>query len=197
MSILARCAPVLLAVAVIAQPAHAGPPWISIELPANPHDPATRGALFVVRTYHHGTALSQTISCALEGLVGGERRTVTCQAEPTSRVGVYAVRGAVPERGVWMVVVTGADEHRSATALVEFGADRQVASVRVPTRSAEGGRWSIPIPVSPADVDAVLRARFQAVGRASSNSDGRDFQLAGLGLAALIALGLGARRRTT
>ena len=33
--------------------AAAGPPWISIEYPANPLDPETRGALVVVRTYHH------------------------------------------------------------------------------------------------------------------------------------------------
>src|SRR5690606_14581273 len=36
-------------VLALATPALAGPPWISIEYPANPLDPATRGALMVIR----------------------------------------------------------------------------------------------------------------------------------------------------
>ena len=30
------------------------PPWISIETPPNPYDPASRGAFLVVHTFHHG-----------------------------------------------------------------------------------------------------------------------------------------------
>ena len=37
-------------------PAFAGPPWISIEIPANPYNSTTRGAFCLVRVYHHGDA---------------------------------------------------------------------------------------------------------------------------------------------
>jgi len=43
--------------ALVATPALAGPPWISIELPANPYDQATRGAFLLVHAFHHGTPI--------------------------------------------------------------------------------------------------------------------------------------------
>ena len=49
---------VTLASFVVAGLAAAGPPWIAIEYPANPHDPNTRGAFLTVRTYHHGDLMS-------------------------------------------------------------------------------------------------------------------------------------------
>ena len=50
----AFAAPLVLA-ALTASPALAGPPWLSIELPANPLNSTTRGMYLLVRTYHHGT----------------------------------------------------------------------------------------------------------------------------------------------
>jgi hypothetical protein len=38
-----------------ATPAFAGPPWISLETPANPCNETT-GAFALVRVYHHGDA---------------------------------------------------------------------------------------------------------------------------------------------
>lgn len=179
------------ALTMIASTAHAGPPWISVELPANPHDPRTRGALLVVHTYHHGSTMEQGITCALEGLVKGARRTVACRAEPTSRPGVYAIRGEVPGEGVWMAVVTGRDGHAAATVLVDFGRDAQVVGVRVPTRSAEGGRWMIPVPVTEREIEAALRTR-SALSSAGGSASGR-LALAGLGVA-LLGVGLVGRR---
>lgn len=193
---LARRAPwcALAATALLtftASVAFAGPPWISVELPANPHDPRTRGALFVVHTYHHGSVMERSIGCALEGLVDGARRTIACRADETSRPGVYAVRGDVPRTGVWMVVVTGGDGPQAATALVDFAADGRVTGVRVPSRSAEGGRWTIPVPVTEADIEAALRTRWTALSSADAAA-GHRLVLAGLGVA---LLGFGVVRR--
>ena len=185
----------LLALALSAPPAHAGPPWISVELPANPHDPATRGALLVLHTYHHGTPVAQPITCMLEGIVKGDRRSVACQAVAAVRGGVYAIRGAVPTDGVWMLVVTSREEHASAQVLVDFSRDGQIAAVRVPARSAEGGRWSIPTPVGPREIDAMLRTRWSALSRAPDTGLPAGTTLAGLGGAALLALVFASRRR--
>ena len=49
-----RAAMIAAALVTLAAPALAGPPWISVEHPSNPHHPSTRGAAFLVRAYHHG-----------------------------------------------------------------------------------------------------------------------------------------------
>lgn len=188
----------LAAVALAPTPAHAGPPWISVELPVNPHDPATRDALVVVHTYHHGQAEPQTITCTLEGIVDGARRTVACRAEPTSRPAVYAILGVVPARGVWMLVVTGREgTAQSATVLVDYGRDRQIAAVRVPTRKAEGGRWTIPTPVPPQDIDRMLQSRWTVLGRADGGPSRDRAGLVTLGASALALLAFVSRRRMT
>jgi MYXO-CTERM domain-containing protein len=183
-----------VALGLAAGAAHAGPPWISVELPANPHDARTRGALLVVHTYHHGGSMEQSITCALEGLVDGRRRTIACRAEATSRAGVYAVRGDVPKDGIWMLVVTGRDGESPATALVDFGREGQVTGVRVPIREAEGGRWHIPVPVTEAEIGAALRTRWNALSSADEPSRSGTVA-AGAGLALLVGLTLVRRRR--
>ncbi len=39
-----------------------GPPWISIEIPANPMDAAARGAAMLVHAYHHGNPAGYSVS---------------------------------------------------------------------------------------------------------------------------------------
>ena len=53
-----------------------GPPWISIEYPANPLDASTRAAFLLVHTFHHQTPTASTLSGTAEGLVGGERKSM-------------------------------------------------------------------------------------------------------------------------
>jgi hypothetical protein len=196
---ISRClAPAALALIALGLPAgvaHAGPPWISVELPANPHDARTRGALLVVHTYHHGLSTEQSITCALEGLVEGRRRTIPCRAEATSRAGVYAVRGDVPQDGIWMLVVTGRDGESPATALVDFDRAGQVTGVRVPIREAEGGRWHIPVPVTESEIAAALRTRWSALSSADAPSRRDGTVATGAGLALLVGLTLVRRRR--
>jgi hypothetical protein len=140
--------------------ASAGPPWLSIEYPANPYDAASRGAVLLVHTFHHGTSVGYPVSGTAEGIVNGARRTVSLEFKATSRPGVYALHKQWANDGVWTLVIAatqGNGDGNTVTAVVELGANGQVASVNVPTR--QRGEWLIPAAVSMNDVDAALRAR--------------------------------------
>ena len=140
-----------LAVCGTARLAHAGPPWISIETPANPLDPTSRGALLLVHSFHHGTPVAIPVSGTAEGLVDGRRRTVALEFTPTSRPGVYALRYQPPREGSWILVIRVTQgPGDAATAIVRI-ADGEVAGVRVPT----DGRG--PAQVSARDVEDALR----------------------------------------
>jgi hypothetical protein len=138
----------------------AGPPWISVEYPVNPYDAASRGAFILVHAFHHGMPMDFPVSGTAEGLVDGARRTVSLQFKHTSRPGVYALDQQWPGTGLWTLVLNvsqGRDESGTAQAIVELGANGQVASVAVPT--TQRGGWTIPAPISTADIEAALRAR--------------------------------------
>lgn len=150
----------------LAAPALAGPPWISIELPANPYDAATRGAYLVVHAFHHGTPVAFPVSGTAEGIVRGERRSIPLRFTATSRTGEYVLRRMWPTEGTWTLVISvtqGSDDR--ATAVIEVGAGGQVASVRVPTRLQ--GDHVIPAPVAMSDIEAGLRARAGALANGS------------------------------
>jgi len=152
-----------------AAPVFAGPPWISIELPVNPFDAATRGAFLLVHAFHHRSAVSFPIEGTAEGLVDGERRSIKLEFTRTGQEGAYALRKQWPSEGTWTLVIRVVPgdhgESSSATAVVDLGPDGEVASVRVPTHRQ--GEWTIPSPVSLADIDAALRARVGALARKS------------------------------
>lgn len=180
-------------------PAWAGPPWISVEYPPNPHDPASRGALVLVHAYHHQHAMPFPVSATAEGLVNGERRSVPLRVAETSRGGVYAVRGDVPGEGAWVLVVnmTDTEARVRASALVALGPDREVTAVEVPHR--EEGRWWIPRAATDGDVDAMLRTAVamararREVAESPFGSPAKGLLLAGLALA--VPAGLTLRRR--
>ena len=144
--------------ALVATPALAGPPWISIELPVNPYDQSMRGAFLLVHAFHHGTPVGYIVTGTAEGIVSGERRSIKLEFTETSREGVYALKRMWPADGVWTLVIKanqGPDD--AATAVVELGPQGEVASVRVPMM--QRGAWTVPAPVSLGDIDAALRAR--------------------------------------
>jgi hypothetical protein len=146
----------------LAAPAHAGPPWISIELPANPYDQATRGAFLVVHAFHHGVPVAFPVTGTAEGIVDGQRRSVPLQFTATAKTGEYALRRMWPREGTWTLVISvtqGTSD--KATAVIEIGPDGDVASVKVPTHRR--GDWVIPSPVAMSDIDAGLRARAGAL----------------------------------
>src|SRR3989441_3691477 len=157
-----------LATALLAAPAFGlkGPPWISIELPANPYDKSTRDAFLLVHSFHHGTAMGFIVSGSAEGVVNGERRSLKLEFAETSREGVYALKRTWPREGTWTLVIKanqGPDD--AATAVVELGPDGDVATIRVPTM--QRGSWTVPAPVSLGEIDVALRARAATLARRS------------------------------
>lgn len=141
-----------------------GPPWISIEYPANPHDRDATGAMLYVHVFHHAQPISYPLEGTAEGIVNGERRSIKLKFSDTARPAVYGLSRQWPIEGVWTLVIKmRRDDHGSdgATAVVELGPDGEVASVRVPTRKER--EWTIPIDVSMSEIDRALRARASAL----------------------------------
>ncbi|MGH7644477.1 MAG: hypothetical protein ACREMR_02725 [Gemmatimonadales bacterium] len=164
-------------------PAHAGPPWIGIEIPANPLHESSRGALLLVHAYHHGTAMAFPVTGTAEGLVGGQRRTVTLAFTRAVWDGVYALRYDVPAQGVWILVINVMQsEQDGATAIVRIK-NGEVVGVRVPM-----GTERTPRRVTTQDVDEALRAHARDLA-AEPRGAGTGLALLG-GLAMLGVVGL-------
>lgn len=178
---------------LLAAAAMAGPPWISIELPANPHDPATRQALFVVHAYHHSANVQYPVTGTAEGLVDGERRSIALTVTPTGKAGLYAVTRPRLDEGRWVLVIrldTG--NGNGATALVSLDG-AEVSGVRVPS-DVNGEGWTIPRAVTAGEIDAILRRGTLAADDGGGESAAR---LAGLaGLAGLFVVPIVLRRRS-
>ena len=129
----------------------AWPPWLSIEAPVNPFDPSTKDAVMLVHVrLREGTASASRLAGTAEGIVRGRRRSVQLRFDTTALPGVFALRRQWPAEGTWLVRVTFAH----TTAIVTLDGIGNVASVRVPTRQAQG--HPIPRPVGPAEIDSVL-----------------------------------------
>ena len=144
-----------------AVPAPVGPPWISIEYPPSPYDATTRDAFLLVHTFHHGTPIVAPVTGKAEGIVSGERRSVSLKFGGTSRTGVYALNKQWPSEGTWVLFITASQgPNDDVTAVVELGASGQVASIRVPTERR--GSWNIPSDVSASERESIVKARFAA-----------------------------------
>lgn len=139
----------------LATTALAGPPWLSIELPANPYDRLTRGAIALVRTYHHGGPVQLQVRGTAEGLVDGERVSLPLELVAAGPTGVYAIRADLPSRGSWILVVRGGAEEGGVTAIVDLGPDGAIRAVDVPTR---GENPPIPRAITGPEIDARLRS---------------------------------------
>jgi hypothetical protein len=199
---LATLALAAVAGAALPRTAAAGPPWIAVERPANPHLEATRGALAVAHLYPQGTATAWPLRAEAIGMVDGVRRTVRLETRAVgSQQGVFAIHGTLPRGDGWVLVITmQADGSSRGSALVALDRRGDVAAVRVPHDSRENGRWLVPREATTAEVDALLRV---AVGRSEASAttdaalDGSrtaGLALAGLGVV-LLPVGLGRIRR--
>lgn len=150
-----RSLAIVAALAVTAAVAVAGPPWLSIEYPANPHDAGTRGAFLVVNTYHHGTPTQFALAGTAEGIVRGERRTVSLRFAPTGRANSQGIVRQWPTEGRWVLHIRLQEgDETGAAALIVLGADGTPTRVTVPTR--RDGQWSIPRAITPAEVVAAI-----------------------------------------
>jgi hypothetical protein len=83
----------------------AGPPWISIEYPVNPHDRSMNGAILLVHVFHHSTPIAYPIEGTAEGIVNGERRSIKLTFTETSRPAVYGLSRQWGTEGVWTLVI--------------------------------------------------------------------------------------------
>ncbi len=161
-SSLLTLAPLALAVVFAvsgSRPEPAGAPWMSLEFPANPLDPATAGAALVIHTFYHEYPTTFDVSGTAYGLVNGERRTVDLEFRKTSKAGVIALEQTWPADGDWVLAITssGADD---LSLIIELGPDGGIRQdsyydtpfKQVSLRSARLVRGT----VDPADVDAAL-----------------------------------------
>ena len=142
--------------------AHAGPPWIAIEYPANPFDAASRDAFLTVRTYHHGEIMAKTVTGTAEGVVDGKRQSMRLDIRPGTQTGTYVVRWQKPATGRWVLVINSGNQGIiDATAVVEISPTGGVAGITVPTRSYGSG-WIGPRQVAAAEIDGLLQGRALA-----------------------------------
>ncbi|HET9386313.1 MAG TPA: hypothetical protein VFO67_14290 [Gemmatimonadales bacterium] len=154
----------MLATLALAAALVVGPPWISIEYPANPHDRSNTGTMLYVHVFHHAQPIAYPLVGTAEGFVNGERRSIKLKFTETARPAVYGLSRQWPTEGVWTLVIKmsrGQNGEDGATAVVELGPDGEIASVRVPTR--QQGQWTIPVDVSMTEIDRALRNRSSAL----------------------------------
>jgi hypothetical protein len=78
-------------------------------------------AAFVFRTDGCSDPATVQVSGTAEGLVNGERRSVTFKVAATSKPGVYAVNQNWPAEGAWVVNLKGSCDGADAGALVPIG----------------------------------------------------------------------------
>src|SRR5688500_8532849 len=142
-------AALLLGTAAVAQ---AGPPWISIEYPSNPHHASTRDAALLIHAYHHSNGISTKVTGTGTGIVDGKRRTITLDVRETVLPGVYALRTPLPKDGTWVLSFTMLDGTAPATALVTVNRQGAIAKVTVPSGTKDG--WVIPRAATQRDIDA-------------------------------------------
>ena len=166
LSLVAIAASVALVAAAPFAGAHrAGPPWISIEYPANPLDPTTRDAFLLVHAFHHRMPMESIVSGTAEGLVGNERKSIALRFDSTGRTGVYALRKQWSDDGVWSLVISvGQHDATPAQALVELGPDGGISSVRVPTTRQR--EWTVPRRITSQEVEQSLQSRATRTAQA-------------------------------
>ena len=147
------------------EPAVVGPPWISLEFPANPLDPTTRDAVLVVHTFHHETPLGFPISGTAEGLVDGERRSIDLEFKETSRTGVWALDQQWPAEGEWVLAISTRG-NAEASLFIELGPDGGVragdyygmktSSIAIRTAKVVAGS------IDPGEIESALRSMASA-----------------------------------
>lgn len=127
------------------------PPWLSIESPVNPWDPASRGVAFYVRTMlREGVSSVSDMSGTAFGLVDGKRQTVPLEFGATNRPGVFSVRRSWPAAGAWVLRVS----LLSTTALVTLDREGNVVSARIPTERKRDD--VLPREVAQREIDSAL-----------------------------------------
>lgn len=174
-----------LALAVTVSPASAKPPWVSIELPANPMSGPTRGAYLLVRTYHVNQVADIPLTGTATGMMDGKRQVIPLTFDRTA-TGVFALRRTWPSDGIWVLAINAGGEI-GPTALVSI-ASGKVRGVNVPTATKDG--FTTGRKVTQGDVDQALRELATGDSRPGTGGRAAAFALALLP----VGIGLLARR---
>jgi hypothetical protein len=144
-----------LALAVLATPALAGAPWVSVEVRAHRSSPT--GSWLVLRTFHHSDAVGYPLRGTAIGMVDGMRveRPLRFESIETDRQsGVFAVPQAWTDGTPWVLnIEMEAGGHLGAGVVVGVGANGDPMFVRFPRTRAGLTRAA-----TSAEVDALLLA---------------------------------------
>jgi hypothetical protein len=144
----------VLVTAAFTLPVAKWPPWISIESPVNPFDPATRGAAMLVHAqFRDGPSQLADLSGSAEGMVRGVRRSIPLQFQATPMPNEYALHRQWPSGGAWVLRIN----LRTTTAIVSLDDGGAVSAIQIPTQIAPDGS-RIPRAVSAKEVDSTLTA---------------------------------------
>lgn len=136
-----------------------GPPWISIEYPANPLDPTTRNAYLLVHSFHHQTEIQGAITGEALTWENGTRRAVTLRFESTSRTGVFKLNKQWSDGTPYVLRITaGSHGADGATALVSIDRQGVVTKVVVPSEPYRDFR----VPRAP--TEAEIADAYRAAG---------------------------------
>ena len=175
----------------------AGPPWISLEYPPNRLEPETRGALALVRIYHHEHLGQFPVEGTAEGIMNGDRISLPLRFTSVGNQGAWAVWAKIPEEGNWVLAIHGTDGTSGAEVSILAalaGGNKEIALVKVP-RSREGN-W--PRAATDRDVESML-SQAVVMAEAQGQSPFRAITVGeaamGLGGALLLPFGLAALRR--
>jgi hypothetical protein len=138
-----------------------GPPWLSVEMPGDPTNQSSHGAVLLLHAYSCGQPFAATVTGTAEGLVAGDRRTIPLTLEPTGETGVYAVKKQWPSEGTWVLAFT-MDERGKVSTVVTLGPNGGVEMTegRLPAEATvrAASIQVVPRIVTSTDVDKVLRA---------------------------------------
>jgi hypothetical protein len=169
--------PLLLATTV----AIAGPPWISLEYPANQIDRETRGALALLRIYHHANPGQFPVEGTAEGIVEGRRVSIPLEFTPVGSAGAWAVRGDIPTEGTWVLAIHGTDGVSEAEVSILAAlapGNQEISLVKVPR--GRDGNW--PRAAEDSEIESMLET---AVALAEAQDGRSPFRSVTVGEAAM------------
>ena len=185
--------------AIVASPALAGPPWISVEFRA--HRTLPDGGWLILRTFHHGTVATYPLHGTAVGIVAGRRTTLPLRFEASrDEAGVVLLAKTWSDGTPWVLNIALDDEHIGAGAVVGVGAERRAGLRPVPAhlrgrdppRHRRGsGRYCSSRSRAAANRRAWAASAFVGFVR---RNPGPLAVLAALALAVALGVGIAARR---
>jgi hypothetical protein len=119
--------------------------------PVASQDFRAKGAAFVFRTEGCADPAKSQISATAEGLLKGERKSLTLQVMALPKPGIYAVFQGWPAEGDWVVNLKGTCADAKAGALVPIG----------PKGFIREASKFFPRPATDAEIETSLKALSQ------------------------------------